>query len=40
VSDAWFAVLATEWGCEWITFDRDYARYPGPRWRRPALPTG
>jgi uncharacterized protein len=29
VSDAWFAALAIEWGCEWITLDRDYARFPG-----------
>ena len=35
VSDAWFAALAIEWGCEWITFDRDYARFPGLRWTLP-----
>ncbi|MFZ3236145.1 MAG: type II toxin-antitoxin system VapC family toxin [Stellaceae bacterium] len=35
VADAWFAALAIESGCEWITFDRDYARFPGLRWRRP-----
>lgn len=29
VSDAWFAALAIEWGCEWISFDRDFARFPG-----------
>ncbi|MGB9365427.1 MAG: type II toxin-antitoxin system VapC family toxin [Xanthobacteraceae bacterium] len=29
VTDAWFAALAIEWGCEWITFDRDFARFPG-----------
>lgn len=29
VSDAWFAALAIEWGCEWVTFDRDFARFPG-----------
>ena len=28
VADAWYAALAIEWGCEWITFDRDYARFP------------
>lgn len=33
--DAWFAALAIEWGCEWITIDRDYARFPGLRWRAP-----
>jgi uncharacterized protein len=36
VSDAWFAALAIEWGCEWITFDRDYARFPGLKWQVPA----
>jgi toxin-antitoxin system PIN domain toxin len=35
VTDAWFAALAIEWGCEWITFDRDYARFPGLKWQVP-----
>ncbi len=35
VSDTWYAALAIEWGCEWITFDRDYARFPGLKWRLP-----
>jgi uncharacterized protein len=35
VSDAWFAALAIEWGCEWITLDRDYARFPGLKWQVP-----
>lgn len=35
VQDAWFAALAVEAGCEWITTDGDYARFPGLRWRRP-----
>ena len=35
VTDAWFAALAIEWGCEWITFDRDFARFPGLKWRLP-----
>lgn len=35
VSDAWYAALAIEWGCEWITLDRDYARFPGLKWRTP-----
>lgn len=35
VTDAWFAALAIEWGCEWITFDRDFARFPGLSWRVP-----
>jgi uncharacterized protein len=33
VPDAWFAALAIESGCEWITLDRDYARFPGLQWR-------
>jgi toxin-antitoxin system PIN domain toxin len=35
VTDAWFAALAIEWGCEWITMDRDYARFPGLKWKLP-----
>jgi toxin-antitoxin system PIN domain toxin len=35
VIDAWFAALAIEWGCEWITLDRDYARFPGLKWQAP-----
>jgi uncharacterized protein len=35
VQDAWFAALAIESGCEWITVDRDYARFKSLRWRTP-----
>jgi toxin-antitoxin system PIN domain toxin len=35
VSDAWFAALAIEHGCEWISLDRDFNRFPGLRWRHP-----
>jgi toxin-antitoxin system PIN domain toxin len=35
VPDAWLAALAIESGSEWITTDRDYARFPGLRWRHP-----
>jgi len=35
VTDAWFAALAIESGCEWITLDRDFARFPGLKWRVP-----
>ena len=38
VTDAWYAALAIEWGCEWITLDRDYARFPGLKWQPPSLP--
>lgn len=36
VTDAWYAALAIEWGCEWITMDRDFARFPGLKWSLPA----
>ncbi len=36
VTDAYFAALAIESGCEWVTYDRGFARFPGLRWRRPA----
>lgn len=35
VPDAWLAALAIESGCEWVTLDRDYARFPNLRWRLP-----
>jgi hypothetical protein len=35
VSDAYLAALAIESGSEWITTDRDFARFPGLRWRHP-----
>ena len=35
VSDAFIAALAIESGCELITTDRDFARFPGLRWRHP-----
>jgi toxin-antitoxin system PIN domain toxin len=35
VTDAYFAALAIESGAEWITTDRDFARFPGLRWRHP-----
>jgi uncharacterized protein len=35
IQDAWFAALAIESGCEWVTTDRDYARFPELRWRAP-----
>lgn len=35
IQDAWYAALAIESGSEWITTDRDYARFPGLSWRRP-----
>jgi len=35
VPDAYLAALAIEHGCEFITSDRDFARFPGLRWRHP-----
>lgn len=35
IPDAFLAALAIETGSEWITTDRDYARFPGLRWRHP-----
>ena len=35
VPDAYLAALAIESGSEWITTDRDYAQFPGLRWRHP-----
>jgi toxin-antitoxin system PIN domain toxin len=37
ITDAWFAALAIERGCTWITCDRDYARFPGLDWREPSI---
>jgi toxin-antitoxin system PIN domain toxin len=35
VPDAWLAAMAIESGSEWITTDRDFARFNGLRWRHP-----
>lgn len=35
VADAYHAALAIEAGAEWITTDRDFARFPGLRHRHP-----
>jgi toxin-antitoxin system PIN domain toxin len=35
VPDAYLAALAIESGSEWLTTDREYARFPGLRWRHP-----
>ncbi|MES2176341.1 MAG: type II toxin-antitoxin system VapC family toxin [Gemmatimonadota bacterium] len=35
IADAYHAALAIEHGCEWITADRGFARFPGLRWRSP-----
>jgi uncharacterized protein len=35
VPDAYLAALAIEHGCEFISTDRDFRRFPGLRWRHP-----
>jgi hypothetical protein len=34
-ADAYIAALAIEHGCELVTTDGDFARFPGLRWRHP-----
>ncbi len=38
VPDAYHAALAIEHGCEWITLDRGFSRYPDLKWRHPFDP--
>jgi hypothetical protein len=33
------ARLAIEWGCEWITLDRDHARFSGLKRQVPKAPA-
>jgi toxin-antitoxin system PIN domain toxin len=40
IPDAWLAALAIESGCEFITTDRDFSRFPGLRWRHPLTGRG
>ena len=35
IPDAYLAALAIESGSEWITTDRDFARFTGLRWKHP-----
>jgi len=35
VSDAHLAALAAEFGCELVSSDADFSRFPGIRWRNP-----
>jgi uncharacterized protein len=35
VPDAYLAALAIEHGCEFITTDTDFSKFPGLRWRHP-----
>ena len=38
VPDAWFAALAIEHGCTWVTRDRDYTRFSGLKVEFPLMP--
>lgn len=35
IPDAYLAALAIEHGCEFITADKDFRKFPGLRWRHP-----
>ncbi len=35
VPDAFHAALAIEFGCNWISLDRVFSRFPDLRWRHP-----
>lgn len=35
IPDAYHAALAIESGCEWLTTDRGFARFPNLKWRHP-----
>jgi uncharacterized protein len=35
IPDAYFAALAIESGCTWVTTDRDYSKFPGLNWLDP-----
>ena len=37
ITDAFLAALAIESGCEWVTADRDFSRFPGLKWRHPLV---
>lgn len=38
VPDAYLAALAIEHGCDWLSADRGFARFPGLRFRHPLDP--
>ncbi|MFO8073526.1 MAG: type II toxin-antitoxin system VapC family toxin [Polyangia bacterium] len=38
VADAYHAALAIEHGCEWISTDADFGRFPELRWSHPLRP--
>ena len=40
IPDAYLAALALEHGCEVVTTDKDFRRFPGLRWRPPLNQAG
>jgi uncharacterized protein len=40
VPDTYLAALAIEHGCEFISTDKDFRRFPGLRWRLPLNQAG
>lgn len=40
VADAYLAALAIEHGCQWVSYDRDFARFPGLTWIDPVEDAG
>lgn len=36
IPDAYHAALAIEYGIEWVTLDKGFARYPGLKWSCPS----
>ena len=35
IPDAWLAAVAIENGCEWVSLDRDFARFSSLKWKSP-----
>jgi hypothetical protein len=35
ITDVWYAALAIEHGCEWVSLDKDFSAFPGLSWSRP-----
>jgi toxin-antitoxin system PIN domain toxin len=35
IADAYLAALAIEHGCQWVSYDRSFARFPGLDWIDP-----
>ena len=35
LTGSWHAALAIEHGCDWLSTDGDFSRFPGLKWRHP-----